>query len=371
MLSAIAAETTYDDSRKMTLSFLDKMKFKKTKRGFSANRGETSHSTSDEVNKNDHGYIYLGTRDMIEKNGKEYCLVAVIISGYSKGGYEWVSNFNVGENQPLYHKGFKRAADEIIEWVKDYSPEGKTVKYWITGHSRGGALTNLVAKELTDSTESDVYAYGFATPRYLNTRSPEYIGNISNYNNIINLISCDDFVPQVALQKWGYSRYGQNWEFNPSPDNRDAMKAYFTENLSNGYGGFTTEQMLDLIDAFSAVAPTSQEYYSKKYAYTTEHGRFSRAHSGGAVTFSTANVYPYEYCQRGFSLLLTDSKADGLVRTLNWSPVSKELSNLTSRLVVDGGVTKRIIHAHQMIAYISWLQAGINIVEENISSSGS
>ena len=79
---------------------------------------------------------------------------------------------------------------------------GNTV-LWITGHSRGGALANLVASKRIDAGYS-VFAYTFASPgttTYANATA-------DRYKSIFNIINEDDLVPQLPMSVWGFTRYG-------------------------------------------------------------------------------------------------------------------------------------------------------------------
>ncbi|MDO5701926.1 MAG: hypothetical protein Q4G47_01040 [Lachnospiraceae bacterium] len=120
-------------------------------------------------------------------------------------GVEWVSNVTVGESGAA-HKGFSDSAQIVAEYFHEYLEKysiGKEAKLWIAGYSRGAAISNLLAAEITDSGRfSDVYAYTFATPR--NTTEP------GDYSNIFNIIRKDDPVPKVPLAEWGFKRNGND-----------------------------------------------------------------------------------------------------------------------------------------------------------------
>ena len=111
------------------------------------------------------------------------------------------------------HDNFLNAALDLKDTIKEYldifeiNNEDTTIV--ITGHSRGGAVSNLTAKELTDDTEvlSKVTAYTFATP---NVAPFEKYPYMERYTNIYNFCKMDDFIPGLPLtnEGWNYWKYG-------------------------------------------------------------------------------------------------------------------------------------------------------------------
>ncbi len=86
----------------------------------------------------------------IDVKGKEYTFIAVPIRG---AGYEaeWASNVRVGTGDT--HEGFNNAADQVIEFLKDYIVRKSItgdVKILVTGYSRAGGTTNLVTAKIDD-----------------------------------------------------------------------------------------------------------------------------------------------------------------------------------------------------------------------------
>lgn len=355
MLSALASYTTYYKNPDRLfyavdnpLEMLEKCGFADRKEMFSKNGEENGHSN---ILSNNHGYFYIGEREIIDNDGNKDLLIGLIISGYSEGGYEWVSNFNVG-SEP-YHVGFKNAADEIVSLVSNYrdtyydEKQYKSVKYWITGHSRGGALTNIVSLRLND--DSNVYAYGFATPRYK--------GNAydlsGKHDNIINVISPDDFVPQVAPAKWKFKRYGQNREFNS--EYRYEMKRKFYQCFSKEYGGYTTKEMMNLINAFTSIADSREAFNDRIYYNGTDI------------------LYPYDWAQHGIGYSMCTPKVVKLlgVDKIIWSctfGIPFDVANIL--LIHDGVITKQITDAHLMESYLMWLFSGVELVSEKEHYSG-
>jgi hypothetical protein len=149
-------------------------------------------------------------------------------------------------------------------------------KLWITGHSRGGAVANLLAAELTRlarnnnplalATQNNIYTYTYATP---NVKVPE-MGTPSEtseqmrdrYLNIFNIVINQDFVTQVPLERWGYTKYGQTAKLSFSP-NIMISSAY----VNTGRLGYTIKpnKTRGGLSSFAKAAPTVDEYYNGQH----------------------------------------------------------------------------------------------------------
>lgn len=148
----------------------------------------------------------------------------VVIRGTD--GVEWEGNMKIcppdsNGNYDKYtftdgddtHDNFLNAALDLKDTIKEYldifeiNNEDTTIV--ITGHSRGGAVSNLTAKELTDDIEvlSKVTAYTFATP---NVAPFEKYPYMERYTNIYNFCKNKDFIPYIPLvnHSWDYWKYG-------------------------------------------------------------------------------------------------------------------------------------------------------------------
>lgn len=126
--------------------------------------------------------------------------VTVIACAVCGGNYgkEWASNLTIGKGETA--QGFAESAQKVEKaldkYLEEHPAEGG-MKLWVTGHSRGAAVGNIIAADCTDSGKyKDVYAYLFATPRTTKDRR--------DYRNIFNIIGKDDPVPKIPLADWGY-----------------------------------------------------------------------------------------------------------------------------------------------------------------------
>ena len=173
------------------------------------------------------GALLIGTHDVAAytfasktvsdpANGQPVTLVFVGVRG--SYGIEWLSNFNLHDAQSESddHHGFGTAETEVElaldQYTREIGADPARTRILITGHSRGGAIANLLAARLTDRSEaqgqaapaSSIYAYTFAAPG--STREADRQG--VSYANIFNIVNETDIVTQLPLSTWGYGRYG-------------------------------------------------------------------------------------------------------------------------------------------------------------------
>ncbi|MBO6060508.1 MAG: hypothetical protein J6P98_00120, partial [Clostridia bacterium] len=172
-------------------------------------------------------------------NGVTKVIVAIWVRGTEPTSEEeWSSNFNVGDlvrffdaydsvegksprqsnddwTRKTNHRGFDVCATRLLNYLKTYyfdeyvapavaAEAEASVTYWLTGHSRGAAVANLMASYLIDEGE-EVFAYTFAAP--YNTANTE--ASAEKYDCIFNLVNANDFVPMLPMPEWGFTRYGK------------------------------------------------------------------------------------------------------------------------------------------------------------------
>lgn len=171
----------------------------------------------DEYTDDDVSEIAIGHRK-VTYNGKTKHIIVVDVRG--TGGYltEWSSNFDMGDHSNYQteadwihyynHKGFDvaatRALKRLTEYTRTYTHSGDNLVYWVTGHSRGAAIANILSADLIDEGNT-VFGYTFATPN-TTTRS---LALEAKYDSIFNMVNRSDFVPCVPLTDWGFLRYGK------------------------------------------------------------------------------------------------------------------------------------------------------------------
>lgn len=336
-LSAAACAATYASGQ--TKRFLQNCGFDKIK------TKETGIS-KEGVNKNDNAKYWFGVRKNVWLNGKKYCIIAAVLSGYTSNSYEWVSNFNLGTGN--IHKGFNIAANKLIKALKEYislnASDEKNIKIWITGHSRGGAMSNLVGASMSDLYQTEnVYVYGFATPRYIRDKGGK------KYKNIYNYINPDDMVPEVAPRKWGYRRYGNDIILQ----NREKMKKEFLRIVGRDYGGMTDYEREEVVNVFAAFGGSIEDYAVKKYDVVYVTGK------------TIQGITAAEFAQKGIGLAMAkgsggiiekiQGKVQGASTILSgYTFEDKKGSDLTSALLEN---IIGICNAHAMGTYIAHINA--------------
>lgn len=187
-------------------------------------------------------------RKTLLQDGEQVTVIAAFLRGCGYGA-EWASNLDVGEGTA--HAGFVAAARQLAEKIRQYvqaqaekQPFG-TLKFWLGGYSRGGAVANLLAARLPavlpQLQRENTFVYTFATPMSLTAvdcpdLQQDYDNNHSadgtlkeswTASNIFNLISSGDVVPRVMPEEWGYHRNG-NDRFLPSTRNAAELRALNT-----------------------------------------------------------------------------------------------------------------------------------------------
>lgn len=166
----------------------------------------------------------------VNLEGKNYTLIALAVRG---GGYEgeWAGNFTMGKSGA--HDNFDNSKNKILSFLKEYiSNRGINgdIKIWITGFSRGAAVANLIAGSLDDNPgqlpnvslkKENLYAYTFETPKGALSSN---LKAKNNYYNIFNILNVNDFVPRLAMEEFGFTRYGVDYYLPDritSPDYKD------------------------------------------------------------------------------------------------------------------------------------------------------
>lgn len=179
--------------------------------------------------------VAIGQKELKNNDGTILVPIAVRGSGYES---EWASNVTIGNGKSnKEHEGFADAADQVFAQVKSYiekygltdAVKSGKIKFWVTGYSRAGATSNLVAKRLIDAYADDkneVYAYCMEAPQGAYSSDKTNVNPNGKYDSIHNCINFNDPVPKVAPIGMNFVRYGVDHVFNPgdSKDNVSKVK---------------------------------------------------------------------------------------------------------------------------------------------------
>ncbi len=173
------------------------------------------YSLSTDYTDNHLSEVAIGYRNVVV-NGETKTVLAVIVRGTNATIEEWSSNCDIGnlladtENDDWVntdnHKGFDVAATRILRFMERYIDEHgldrDTLLYWVTGHSRGAAIADIIGANL-EKAGNTAFTYAFATPN--NTLAAD----AASYNSVFNIINKEDFVPKMPMVEWGYRCYGR------------------------------------------------------------------------------------------------------------------------------------------------------------------
>lgn len=214
-------------------------------------------------------------RKTIIVDDEDVTLLAVTVKS---NGYrlEWLNNMDIGyddDNEGHHHKGFYDSSLREYAFIQDYISSnhlsGKT-KIWMSGFSRGAALTNMTAGlidqrivekgsgfEDVDLGYEDVYAYCFESPQgvyYDETCTGLKDPRNEAYNNIFCMLDENDIVTLVAMPQLGFTRYGH--------------QMYYPNNLNDSD---YQERFDKMIRIYSSFLPRydSSTYYSNRFKITT------------------------------------------------------------------------------------------------------
>lgn len=154
----------------------------------------------------------------IKYNEKTKQIIPIIVRGTNSTIEEWASNFDIGTTDEYTgsddwkikenHKGFDIAATRILNEIysKNIISNDSNVEtvFWITGHSRGAAIANILGARLSDEGYK-TFTYTFAAPNTTTVSESK----AKSYTGIFNIVNEDDFVPCLPMSDWSFKRYGK------------------------------------------------------------------------------------------------------------------------------------------------------------------
>lgn len=188
-------------------------------------------SNGNTVDEDDVSEVYIGHRLVTYRNEKRE-IFFLMVRGTNGTQAEWSSNFDVGADTSNYHsmtgehpdwsdtanhKGFDVAKTRILKafdsYVSELEASGRLDSsakrsIFISGHSRGAAIANLLGAYFEDSADYQSYVYTMATP-YSTTHA-----NAGSYKSIFNIVNEDDLVPYLPLESWNFKKYGKTLSIN-------------------------------------------------------------------------------------------------------------------------------------------------------------
>lgn len=237
----------------------------------------------------------------VEYNGEEKELIFIAIRGTDSTIEEWSSNFDVGADTEDYwnrgnpdwldkndHKGFNVTANRIIykicEYIERNAMDTNVEKvFFITGHSRGAAIANIIGAEFNVPKDNEeiirifnsnpnyrTFTYTFATPN--TTTNLNYNDNC--YNAIFNIVNDDDLVPMLPIEEpWGFHKYGNTYHVSVKnsyeriglTDANGTWEQFFKGLADYNYNN----NLANTINEFKKVANNRFDLYSYTYEEDT------------------------------------------------------------------------------------------------------
>lgn len=317
--------------------------------------------------------------DKTDRDSSAYSIASKLLSdGKSKlyitavrgtSGEEWYTNFDIYKDQntpSARHYGFDTAEKSVKASLEEYLEQdnfdGKRI-FVITGHSRGAAVANLLAADLTKEARyaaaENIYCYTFATPNV----SVNYDADMKN---IYNFCNDSDFITRIPFgtesaekgqKEWAYGKNGTVLHLDVS-DIGMLKTVMDTENEFRLITGHNfTEIDKSSIDAvteeLTQLLPTVRDYYTKKLSVgnqtLTAYDFFVKGLAASQMSGSSA--------ESGMLIIaggLLNGDLSSLSRFLafNSSPSRKEND--------DGSITESgagIKHNHSCEVYYAFVKA--------------
>ena len=159
------------------------------------------------------------------REGKRVVLISIHGTGNTSDIVHDLTVSKLDDDNYTYHEGFQIAANVIYSDLKNYlggePGTDKNTKYFVTGHSLGGAAGNLLGAELSRMVGKDsVFCYTFASPNTVTSTesildNPDAFNESNGNSNIFNICRATDRVPSLPglessmlLETKEYAHYG-------------------------------------------------------------------------------------------------------------------------------------------------------------------
>lgn len=266
-----------------------------------ANVGEKA-----EADTNDQTFLNFAHKK-IQKDGADYDICFLTIEDSGGKAVYWSSNFDLGADDENYysltgqhdewtnknnHKGFDVSANRCLPVVEDYisrnlDKNSQQILY-VFGHSRGGALCNVVSAKLIDKGYKTV-GYGYASPATTTDKD----ATSAKYQNIHNYYCEDDIISGILPPQLGFVRYGQSESFKIQ-DYKEQFKDVNNVELPNADISILTK-------LFAKLADSREEVYSINDKYTvTESEPMDESEVDAYVSKYTSAFTGYYKSLKGF-----------------------------------------------------------------------
>ena len=130
-------------------------------------------------------------------------------------------------------------------WI---NPPKKTL--WITGHSRGAGIANIVGARLDEDYETFVYTF----KRPMTTTISENVAK--SHDSIFNVINSDDIIAEMPLSYWGFRHYGNDVSTSVAENYSNEWQSYTSKSYSSNQS-----KKKELLDSFALLATDRNDCY--------------------------------------------------------------------------------------------------------------
>ena len=194
-------------------------------------------------------------------------LVFIPIRGSHSAG-EWLLDFDTSTDDNNLHNGFEAEMDMIYADIRSYfggSVPKSNVVYVMTGHSRGAAVSNLLAWKLKESgvPASSIYSYNFACPDtvYMDNNKLAYPQNYSFIFNISNANDIVSYVPGVlcSSENKTWTKFGSSYWFKFNGEKTDLDINFASHNKAKYYEYLSKEKSLSQYYTYTEIKAWMQE----------------------------------------------------------------------------------------------------------------
>ena len=224
-------------------------------------------------------------------NGK-YDLYTVVLRGCFSA-QEWVSTFDPGCAGEAYtvltgehpewkdsdsYKGFDIAKNRALEFVDEFISENNDPEFedriLITGHSRGGAIANMIGAEMENRQGIKSYTYTFSAPGVTVNESAK------DYRTIFNVFDSNDYyIDPMPFGKERFFRYGVDLTL-PVASSDEVRTEIAKLKGRDDFASLTPEAKSEFAALFGARFPDRDSLYEMKtvtQTFDTKEAALARA----------------------------------------------------------------------------------------------
>jgi len=227
----------------------------------------------------------------IKLNSKDTVIISVTVRGTANNSDILTDIGSVTDGFRTSEMNLKAELKKYINNINDSDWYGcKTtdsdvdVVFFITGHSLGGAVAELLASSSEIYTSrGKVFAYTFASPN-VDTRNDD----TGAYNNIHNIINSQDLVPAVPM---GYKKYGHCWYYDTQDDGMTEylQKVYSSKDWWNYQAAFRKITNV-LPDIEKGITGLTAQHLCQTYLACMLKGLPSNMGEGAKTKYSLSSI---------------------------------------------------------------------------------